>query len=122
MVPLASTHSLVALSDTQTIDHTNHIWTSDYICNVFVFNPLTGAAPIFVIHGHVRLTLRNFIIVYCMPFLSTSADRGKVVESHGIFFVAEKFRLPSATSCWMFDMYFSINDCTFDTGEGIEEA
>ena len=45
-----------------------------------VLNPLTGAGAgaHFVIHGHVRLTLCNFLTVYRMPFLSASADRGKV--------------------------------------------
>ena len=57
-----------------------------------------------------------------MLFLSASSDRGKVVESHGIFLVAEKLRLPSAMSCWKFVMYFLRNDCTFDTQGGTGEA
>ena len=44
------------------------------------------------------------------------------ITSHGIFFVAEKFWLPCATSCRKLDMYFSRNDCTFDMGGGTGEA
>ena len=34
-----------------------------------------------------------------------------------VCFVAEKFWLPSATSCRKFDIYLSRNDGTFDTPE-----
>ena len=86
--------------------------------SVLTINPLTGTDAHFC---HPRScpfkTLRNFLTVYRMLFLSISADRRKVVESYGIFFVEKKFWLSSIMSCWKFDMSFSRNDCMFDTRE-----